>query len=171
MAGSRQGKWQAETSPCSIQHKPVNSRVSEVQAQAPKNLCVHAPESPPQALLACLWGKPSTTQLLKWFDFVLWVGCTYLTCARPHVQPIEYPSALCVNAYPCCSHNHLHIPPQLLADSESVSCLDITGGAPELNKQFRWVTLRQLLWGLVVDVVEDQTAQACKAETAVAVGV
>jgi hypothetical protein len=26
---------------------------------------------------------------------------------------------------------------QLLADSEEVGCLDITGGAPELNEQFR----------------------------------
>jgi MoaA/NifB/PqqE/SkfB family radical SAM enzyme len=51
-----------------------------------------------------------------------------------------------------CSHCHVESSPartemmqhataqrclQLLADSEDVSCLDITGGAPELNEQFR----------------------------------
>jgi MoaA/NifB/PqqE/SkfB family radical SAM enzyme len=54
--------------------------------------------------------------------------------------------------YPqACSHCHVESSPartemmqhdtvqrclQLLADSEEVSCLDITGGAPELNEQF-----------------------------------
>lgn len=28
---------------------------------------------------------------------------------------------------------------QLLADSEAVTCLDITGGAPELNSEFRYM--------------------------------
>jgi hypothetical protein len=44
----------------------------------------------------------------------------------------------------CCAVSCCVLCAQLLADSEDVTCLDITGGAPELNSQFR------LVLGLIV---------------------
>lgn len=65
------------------------------------------------------------------------------------------PVLLFLGCLQACSHCHVESSPartemmdqqtaqrclQLLADSEHVTCLDITGGAPELNSQFRWGT-------------------------------
>ncbi|KAF8065759.1 hypothetical protein HT031_002819 [Scenedesmus sp. PABB004] len=69
-----------------------------------------------------------------------------------------------------CSHCHVESSPsrtemmdrataqrclQLLADSEAVSCLDITGGAPELNAQFRYlVSEARALLGSSLEIID-----------------
>ncbi|WIA16923.1 hypothetical protein OEZ85_013849 [Tetradesmus obliquus] len=43
---------------------------------------------------------------------------------------------------------------QLLADSEEVGCLDITGGAPELNEQFRYLVREARALGSSLDIID-----------------